>query len=126
MAAPAGPRPGWSRRAQYSLFFGFLAAVAGLIVGLVMLGLSIASPSAYAQVRGAALDVTSPVTVALSDIGSTAAGLVSGAGNYWDAADQNAVLKKRNADLRREIMKANAVVQENRQLKATLFARGRA
>ena len=123
MAAPAGPRPGWSRRAQYSLFFGFLAAVAGLIVGLVLLVLSIVSPSAYASVRGAALDVTSPVTVALSDIAATAGGLVSGAGNYWDAADQNAVLKKRNAELRREIMKANAVVQENRQLKATLRLR---
>jgi uncharacterized protein len=29
MVSPAGPRPGWSRRAQYSLFFGFLAAVVG-------------------------------------------------------------------------------------------------
>jgi len=33
VAASAGPRPGWSRRAQYSLFFSFLAVIAGLIVG---------------------------------------------------------------------------------------------
>ena len=37
MAASAGPRPGWSRRAQYGLFFSFLAVVAGLIVGLFLL-----------------------------------------------------------------------------------------
>ena len=123
MAAPAGPRPGWSRRAQYSLFFGFLAAVAGLIVGLILLGLSIVSPSSYRVVRGAALDLMSPVTVALSDLSATAGGLVSGAGNYWDAADQNAGLKMQNAQMRREILKANAVLQENRQLKATLRLR---
>ena len=54
MAAPAGPRPGWSRRAQYSLFFGFLAAIAGLIVGLFMLVLSLVAPASYSAVRGAA------------------------------------------------------------------------
>lgn len=123
MAAPAGPRPGWSRRAQYSMFFGFIAAIAGLIVGLILLGLSIASPQAYRAVRGAALDLTGPVTTALSDAAATAEGLVSGAGNYWDAADQNALLKAQNTQLRREILKANAVLQENRQLKATLGLR---
>ena len=123
MAAPAGPRPGWSRRAQYSLFFGFLAAVAGLVIGLILLGLSIVSPGTYRVVRGAALDIMSPLTVALSDVGATAGGLVSGAGNYWDAADQNSVLKAQNAQMRREIVKANAVLQENRQLKATLGLR---
>ena len=66
MAAPAGPRPGWSRRAQYSLFFGFLAAVAGLVVGLLMLVLSLVAPASYSAVRGAALDVTAPITGALA------------------------------------------------------------
>ena len=123
MAAPAGPRPGWSRRAQYSLFFGFLAAVAGLIVGLIMLALSIVSPKIYETVRGAALDVMSPLTNGLSDVSATVSGLASGAGAYWDAADQNAALKAQNSRLRREILRANAVMQENRQLKATLGLR---
>ena len=54
MAASAGPRPGWSRRAQYSLFFSFLAVIAGLIVGVILLILSLAAPKSYAAVRGAA------------------------------------------------------------------------
>jgi rod shape-determining protein MreC len=124
MAAPVvGPRPGWSRRAQYSLFFGFLAAVAGLIVGLFMLALSLVAPSSYAAVRGAALDSTSPITGALSEVGATAKGLVSGAGNYWDAANQNGKLKRERAALRRQIIRARAVLQENRQLKAALNLR---
>src|SRR5215218_2951936 len=125
MAAPAGPRPGWSRRAQYSLFFGFLAAIAGLVVGLFMLVLSLVAPASYSTVRGAALDVTSPVTGALAEVGATAKGLVSGAGNYWDAAHQNGKLKRERAALRRQLIQAVAIRQENRQLKAALALRER-
>jgi rod shape-determining protein MreC len=125
MAAPVGPRPGWSRRAQYSLFFGFLAAVAGLVVGLFMLVLSLAAPTSYAAVRGVALDVTSPITGALSEVGATAKGLVGGAGNYWDAASQNGKLKRERAALRRQLIRAQAINQENRQLKAALGLRQR-
>ncbi len=94
-----------------------------MIVGLVMLTLSLVAPTAYAGVRGAALDATAPVTEGLSDISATAKGLVSGAGDYWDAADQNGALKRENAAMRREILKANAVIQENDQLKAALALR---
>ena len=45
--------PGWSRRAQYGLFFSFLAVIAGVLIGLLLLGLSVFAPSAYAGVRGA-------------------------------------------------------------------------
>src|SRR5688572_2307100 len=126
MAAPVvGPRPGWSRRAQYSLFFGFLAAIAGLIVGLFMLALSLVAPSSYSAVRGAALDATSPITGALYEVGATAKGLVSGAGNYWDAANQNGKLKREREALRRHLMRAQAILQENGQLKAALNLRER-
>jgi rod shape-determining protein MreC len=125
MAAPVGPRPGWSRRAQYSLFFGFIAAVAGLLVGLFMLVLSLVAPASYAGVRGAALDATAPVTGALSEVSATAKGLISGAGNYWDAASQNAKLKRERAELRRLVTQARAVMQENGQLKAALGLRER-
>ena len=89
MAASAGPRPGWSRRAQYSLFFSFLAVVAGLVVGLILLMLSLVAPRSYATVRGAALDATAPISGALNEVASTVTGLASGAGDYWDAASQN-------------------------------------
>ena len=126
MAAPVvGPRPGWSRRAQYSLFFGFLAAIAGLIVGLFMLALSLVAPSSYSAVRGAALDATSPITGALAEVAATAKGLVSGAGDYWDAANQNGKLKRERAALRRHLMRAQAILQENGQLKAALNLRER-
>ena len=125
MAPPTSARPGWSRRAQYGLFFSFLAVIAGLLVGLGLLALSIVAPSAYAGVRGAALDVTAPVTGALRSVTDTVGGLVSGAGNYWDAARQNGDLRAENAKLRRQSIQARAIFQENAQLKAALALRER-
>jgi len=119
----ATARPGWSRRAQYGLFFSFLAVMVGIIVGLILLALSLVAPQQYERVRGAALDVTGPVAGALHEVTATVSGVFTGAGNYWDAASQNADLKReRNAMLQR-MVEAKAIFQENRQLKATLQLR---
>ena len=125
MAASAGSRPGWSRRAQYSLFFSFLAVVAGLIVGLIMLILSLVSPQSYSAVRGAALDVTAPISGALNEVATTVSGLFTGAGDYWDAANQNGELKRDRAALMRRMVEARGIVEENKQLKAALGLRER-
>ena len=119
----APPRPGWSRRAQYGLFFSFLALVAGIVVGVFLLGLSLVAPKTFQSVRGAALDVTAPISGALNEVTSTVAGLGSGAGNYWDAAHQNARLKAERTKMLRRMVEAKAIVQENRQLKAALQLR---
>jgi rod shape-determining protein MreC len=125
VAASAGPRPGWSRRAQYSLFFSFLAVIAGLAVGLILLVLSLIAPQSYASVRGAALDATAPVSGALREVTTTVTGLFSGAGNYWDAANQNAELKRDRAALMRRMVEARAILEENQQLRSALQLRER-
>lgn len=119
----AAPRPGWSRRAQYGLFFSFLAVIAGLVVGLVMLTLSLLAPDKYQSVRGATIDATAPITGGLRAVTETVGGMFSGAGNYWDAARQNAQLKSDRRKMMRKLVEAQAVLQENRQLKATLQLR---
>ena len=123
MAPPGGPRPGWSRRAQYGLFFSFLLAVAGLVVGLILLALSLVAPKSYASVRGAALDATAPVTGGLRAVTATIGGVFTGAGNYWDAAHQNAQLKRERELMLQRIIEAKAISQENRELKASLQLR---
>jgi rod shape-determining protein MreC len=119
----ATARPGWSRRAQYGLFFSFLAVIAGIIVGLILLTLSLVAPEQFQRVRGAALDVTSPVTGGLHEVTATVEGVFTGAGNYWDAAGQNAELKRENKAMLQRMVEAKAIFQENRQLKATLNLR---
>ena len=119
----ATARPGWSRKAQYSLFFSFIAAIAGLLIGLVLLAVSFVAPRSYAAVRGAALDATAPVTGGLRQVTATVNGLFSGAGNYWDAAHQNARLKRERELMIQRIIEAKAISQENRELKAALQLR---
>ena len=119
----ATARPGWSRRAQYGLFFSFLAVIAGIIVGLLMLVLSLVAPKSFDEVRGVALDVTGPVAGVLHEVTATVSGVFTGAGNYWDAANQNAELKRERTAMLRRMVEARAIFQENRQLKATLQLR---
>jgi rod shape-determining protein MreC len=119
----ATARPGWSRRAQYGLFFSLIAVIAGIIVGLILLTLSLVAPQQFERVRGIALDVTGPVAGALHEVTATTEGLFTGAGNYWDAANQNAELKRERQAMLRRMVEAKAIFQENRQLKAVLQLR---
>lgn len=121
----APPRPGWSRRAQYGLFFSFIAAIAAVAIGLILLAFSIAAPNRFSNLKGAALDATAPVTTLLDQIGTTADGLASGAGAYWDAANQNERLRRERDAMRQQLTTAHAVLLENRQLKAALQLRER-
>lgn len=119
----ATARPGWSRRAQYGLFFSFLAVIASIIAGLILLAISLVAPQTFARVRGAALDVTGPVAAGLHEVTATASGIFTGAGNYWDAARQNAQLKRERKAMLERMVEARAIFQENLQLKATLQLR---
>ena len=122
----ATARPGWSRRAQYGLFFSFLAVIAGIVVGLVLLAVSVVAPQQFDRVRGAALDLTGPVAGALHEVTATAEGIFTGAGNYWDAASQNVELKRERTAMLQRMVEAKAIFQENQQLKAVLELRERA
>ena len=121
----APPRPGWSRRAQYGLFFSFIAAIVGLAVGLILLAFSIAAPAKFQDLRGLGTDLVAPLAIPLNEVSATADGLWSGAGDYWDAANQNGKLKRERDAMRQQLITAHAILQENRQLKATLRLRDR-
>lgn len=119
----ATARPGWSRRAQYGLFFSLLGVIAGIVVGLILLVISLVAPKTFNDIRGAALNVTGPVASALHEVTATAQGLATGAGDYWDAARQNGELKRQNHAMLRRMVEARAIMLENRQLKALLELR---
>jgi rod shape-determining protein MreC len=119
----ATARPGWSRRAQYGLFFSLLAVIAGTVIGLILLVVSLVAPKTFEGIRGAALDITGPIAAALHEVNATAGGLVTGAGDYWDAANQNGKLKRERRAMLQRMVEAKAIFQENRQLKAALQLR---
>jgi rod shape-determining protein MreC len=122
----ATARPGWSRRAQYGLFFSFLAVIAGVIVGLILLVVSLVAPQDFGRLRGAALDVTGPIASGLHEVNATVQGLSTGAGNYWDAVRQNGELKRDNRAMLQRMVEAKAINLENLQLKEALQLRQQA
>ena len=64
MAPPKTRRPGFSRRAQYGLFIGYVVAVAGVLFAVLLLIVAMIDPRGFNALRGAALDATLPVTSA--------------------------------------------------------------
>jgi rod shape-determining protein MreC len=121
MAPPNTRRPGFSRRAQYGLFIGYVVAVAGVLFAGLLLIVAVFDPRGFQALRGAALDVTAPVTAGgrvvirfFSDGGDAI-------GNYFFAASQNAMLKKELAASRRELITARALEVENKRLKHMLL-----
>lgn len=123
MAQPAHRRTGFSRRAQYSLFIAYVMAVAGALVGVVLLALSTFDPPAFAALRGAAASVTTPVSSALAGIGRGIAAVPTAIGDYIAVHNENARLRADIARHRDLVLRARAVVYDNRRLKALLRVR---
>jgi len=121
----APPRPGWSRRAQYGVFFSFIAALIVIAIGVVLLALSVAAPQTFREVRGVGIDLMAPVSSALNEVSATVTGLASGAGAYWNAAHQNAALRRQRDAMARQLTLARTIQLENRELKAALQLRER-
>ena len=120
MAAPSNRRPGFSRRAQYGNFFGYILAVAGLAVGVVMLIISTGNAGAFTGLRTAAADGSAPAAKA-------AAGARTGSQSTWQVISGYFTSGARVARLEREVAEARvrlaeqaALAEENARLKAML------
>lgn len=120
MAPPKTRRPGFSRRAQYGLFIGYVVAVGGILVAILLLIVSIVDPKGFSAVRGAALDVTSPVSSAGRRVVRFFTGTGQAISYYFMAASQNDELKRKLEATERKLVQAAAMQYENRRLKQLL------
>jgi rod shape-determining protein MreC len=123
MAPPSTRRPGFSRRAQYGLFLGYVLAAGGILFAVLLLMIATVDPKGFAALKGAALDVTAPVSAAGR---SGVVGVQKSVGeisNYFNAAAQNGALKRQLRETRSTLLKARATELENQRLKALLKVR---
>jgi rod shape-determining protein MreC len=121
MAPPSSRRSGFSKKAQFSLFTGYLLAGAGALLGLALLLLSLWQPAAFAPLRGVAGDVAvAPAGEATAVARSGQQGFFSGIAGYFRAGSQNAALREEMELARIRLAEAEAVKEENRRLKALL------
>jgi rod shape-determining protein MreC len=120
MAPPSTRRPGFSRRAQYGLFLGYVVAVAGVLFSALVLAISVVDPTGYNALKGVALDATKPITAGGRSVATFFTGIGSTVGNYLNAAAQNGEMKRQLAGSRRTVIIARATELENQRLKALL------
>jgi rod shape-determining protein MreC len=120
MAAPPHRRRGYSRRAQYSLFATYVLAIAGAVVGGLLLLISIADPKGFAALRAGAAEVTAPIARGLYAVRRSISDIGANTSAYLDAASQNAELKRQAANNRTKLIEANALRAENAELRALL------
>lgn len=120
MAPPASRRTGYSRKAQYSVFTGYLLAALGALLGLILLGLSFYQPGSFAPLRGVASSVAAPAGEAGAAVRGGSRGVWASLSGFWRAGSQNSALREELAIARIRIAEADAVAAENARLKGLL------
>ncbi|MGP1284025.1 MAG: rod shape-determining protein MreC [Parasphingopyxis sp.] len=117
MASNGSKRPGFSRRARFGLFAGYVTAITGALIGAGLVLIAIFDPQGFAAIRGGVSDVTAPIS-------STGRGAVQSGGriddyvaNWWNAGRQNAELRAELEIARRRLIEARATELENRRLR---------
>lgn len=123
MAPPSKRRPGFSRRAQYGIFTGYVVAGIGALVGAVLLGLSLWRPASFNGPRTVAVDVIAPAGELSADVRVGGQGLIDSILGYYHAGSQNTRLKREMELARIRLAEAEAVAQENKRLKALMGLR---
>ncbi|SHN49034.1 rod shape-determining protein MreC [Erythrobacter sanguineus] len=120
MAPPSSRRSGFSKKAQFSLFTGYLLAGAGALLGFALLLLSLWQPAAFAPVRGVASDAVAPAGEVTAAARSGSQGLFDGITGYLRIGRQNAALREEVELARIRLAEADAIAAENRRLKSLL------
>lgn len=116
-------RPGYSRRAQYGQFAGYVLAVAGTMVAALLLAVSIFDPRSFASIRAAAGEVTTPMSSGLAGITGAIASVPQGVADYFGLKQRNAALRAQIAADRAMTMRALGIMHENKRLKRLLALR---
>jgi rod shape-determining protein MreC len=121
MKAPTrNRRPGFSRRVQYGLFVSYVVAVLGIVVGFGLIAIAHFDPQGFGLLRGAALDVTTPVSALGRNVVRGAGATVDGIGAYFAAGSKNvAMARELDAD-RRTLVQARIFAYENKRLRRML------
>lgn len=120
MAPPRHRGRGFSRRIQYGLFFGYVAAAVGIVVGLALILIARFYPLAFEGLRGMALDATAPASRFARPIVRGGGDLGDQIGAYFRAGSQNEALRAELANTRRAAIAAKGLAFENARLRRLL------
>lgn len=118
-------RPGFSRRAQYGLFFTYVLGIAGAVVGAALLALSTFNPAAFGAMRAGVAEATAPVSGAIAWVWRGVASVPQAIGTWIDVHGENERLKARVDRSAGALMAGRAAMLENARLRRLLAFRER-
>ena len=116
MATPPSRRPGFSRKAQYGIFAGYVLAVAGALGGLLLLAISLIDPTGFAALRSIGREATAPVAEGVDGGRRAVGGAGSTIAAYVNAGRKNAELQRQVDAYRAELIKARSQEREIERL----------
>jgi rod shape-determining protein MreC len=120
MAPQRDRRPGFSRRAQYGLFLGYVAAAAGALIAAALLLLSTFNPPAFAALRGVVREGTAPVSLGLRNVRDFIASGPAAIGEHFRVKHENRVLRAKLEQDAALVQRARLLVRENARLRRLL------
>lgn len=120
MAPKSSRRPGFSRRAQYSLFVSYVAAIAGVAIGLLFIITARFDPEGHAGIQGFFRDITSPISSTSRAVVGFFRGGFENVTAYIDAGSKNKAMEAELRTNRQKVIQGQVAVQENRRLKRML------
>lgn len=120
MAPPKNRRPGFSKRAQYSIFASYLLGILGAVVGLLLLLISFIDPRGFSILRTIGAEATAPISKTLAEATGATGSAADNIAAYFNAASKNAAMKRELEKNRIELLEAKALMQENKRLKRLL------
>lgn len=120
MAPPANRRSGFSRRAQYSTFFGYLAGALGALFGAALLIISIRNPQIFSDVQSAASEATEPAGGAAARTRQAGRSFFSIIEGYALAGSRFEKTRRELAVAKSRLAEAEAIRAENQRLKQLL------
>jgi len=123
MASPRNRRPGYSRRAQYSLFISYVIFIAGVLVGGVLLLISRLDPPAFSALRAGTAEVTAPISGGVGWVARGIGSIPGWIGSYFGVHGENARLKDQVTRQEQALLRARAIAYENIRLKKLLAVR---
>lgn len=123
MAPARDRRPGFSRRAQYGLFFTYVLAVALAGGGAALLALSLINPGAFAVLRVTMAELTAPASALIGATARTLAAVPAGVGTWIDVHGENARLRDELARAKPALIAGRAASLENVRLRRLLKVR---
>jgi len=125
MAPARDRRTGFSRRRQYSAFFGYVLAVAGALVGVALLAASLFNPPLFATARMTIASVTAPVASVLDSGVDALASVPRAIGTWIDVHGENERLRAEVKRDRALLTRARTIAYDDRRLRGLLAVRER-